>query len=135
MSDLVKRLRTPAFGTETTERNMMNKAADRIDELDANLAKVTAERDKYEKRNRVHFQWWIEADNEKKAAEAMLPRAYRAGVEDVCRCKTYEPDCYQGQESMDEVPDGRWLDIDEIRALPTPKPAELLAQLKETSHD
>jgi hypothetical protein len=30
--------------------------------------------------------------------EAMLHLAYRAGVEDVCRCKTYEPDCYQGQE-------------------------------------
>jgi hypothetical protein len=52
--------------------------------------------------------------------ESMLHLAYRLGLEDVCRCKTYEPDCYQGQESMDEVPDGRWLDIDEIRAIETP---------------
>ena len=32
-NDLVKRLRDPAFGTETTERNLMNSAADRIEEL------------------------------------------------------------------------------------------------------
>lgn len=31
--DLVKQLREPAFGTETTERNLMNKAADRIEQL------------------------------------------------------------------------------------------------------
>jgi hypothetical protein len=36
MSDnLVKRLRNPAFGTETTERTLMNTAADRIEELEA----------------------------------------------------------------------------------------------------
>ena len=108
---------------------------DRTQTAEAKLAEVTAERDKYEKRNRVHFQWWIEADNEKKAAEAMLPRAYRAGVEDVCRCKTYEPDCYQGQESMDKVPDGRWLDIDEIRAQPTPTSVELLARFKDKNDE
>ena len=33
--DLVKRLRDPAFGTERTERNLMDKAADRIEELEA----------------------------------------------------------------------------------------------------
>ena len=33
--DLVKRLRDPEFGTETTERNLMNSAADRIEELEA----------------------------------------------------------------------------------------------------
>ena len=38
--DLVKRLRDPAFGTETTERNLMSKAADRIEELEAKLAKA-----------------------------------------------------------------------------------------------
>ena len=35
--DLVKRLRDPEFGTETTERNLMNSAADRIEELEAAL--------------------------------------------------------------------------------------------------
>ena len=67
--------------------------------------------------------------------EALLPCAYRAGVEDVCRCKTYEPDCYQGQESMDKVPDGRWLDIDEIRAQPTPTSVELLARFKDKNDE
>ena len=38
--DLVKRLRDPAFGTETTERNLMDKSADRIKELEAKLAKA-----------------------------------------------------------------------------------------------
>jgi len=38
--DLVKRLRDPAFGAETTERNMMSSAADRIEELEAKLAKA-----------------------------------------------------------------------------------------------
>lgn len=37
MDDLVKRLRDPEFGTETTERNLMNSAADRIEELEAEL--------------------------------------------------------------------------------------------------
>jgi hypothetical protein len=30
--DLVKRLRNPPFGTETSERNVMNEAADRIEQ-------------------------------------------------------------------------------------------------------
>jgi len=47
--DLVKRLRDPAFGTETTERNLMNTAANRIEELEA-------ERDDYA------FKW-AEANN------------------------------------------------------------------------
>ena len=34
MSDLVERLRDPAFGTETSERNLMNQAADRIEQLE-----------------------------------------------------------------------------------------------------
>jgi hypothetical protein len=38
--DLVKRLRDPTFGTETTERNLMSAAADHIEELDAKLAKA-----------------------------------------------------------------------------------------------
>ena len=37
MSDLVRRLRDPAFGTETSERNLMNQAADRIEQLEAAL--------------------------------------------------------------------------------------------------
>lgn len=40
VDNLVKRLRDPAFGTETTERNLMSAAADRIEELDAKLAKA-----------------------------------------------------------------------------------------------
>jgi len=37
MSDLVKRLRDPYFGTETSERNLMNQAAARIEKLEAAL--------------------------------------------------------------------------------------------------
>lgn len=48
--DLVKRLRDPAFGTETTERNLMSSAADRIEELEAKLAEVEAS-----------IQAWIDA--------------------------------------------------------------------------
>ena len=102
--------------------------------LTAKLVKVTAERDAAYKsvdENWITHQQVVAIRERAEAAEAMLPRAYRAGVEDVCRCKTYEPDCYQGQESMDEVPDGRWLDIDEIRALPTPTSAELLTMCAE----
>ena len=40
--DLVKRLRDPEFGTETTERNLMNSAADRIEALEARIAKADA---------------------------------------------------------------------------------------------
>jgi hypothetical protein len=41
MSDnLVKRLRDTAFSTETTERNLMSAAADRIEGLEAKLAKA-----------------------------------------------------------------------------------------------
>ena len=43
--DLVKRLRDPAFGTERTERNLMDKSADRIEELEARLAKALVEID------------------------------------------------------------------------------------------
>jgi len=39
-NDLVKRLRDPDFGTETTERKLMDKAADRIEELEAKLASL-----------------------------------------------------------------------------------------------
>jgi hypothetical protein len=38
--DLVKRLRNPAFGTETSERLLMVVAADRIDELEVSLQAV-----------------------------------------------------------------------------------------------
>ena len=37
MSNLVRRLRDPAFGTETSERNLMNQAAARIAQLEAAL--------------------------------------------------------------------------------------------------
>jgi hypothetical protein len=33
MTDIVKRLRQPPFGTETSERNIMTEAADEIDRL------------------------------------------------------------------------------------------------------
>ena len=39
-NNLVRRLREPAFGTETTERNLMGSAADRIEELEAKMAKA-----------------------------------------------------------------------------------------------
>jgi len=37
MSNLVRRLRDPEFGTETSERNLMNQAADEIERLRALL--------------------------------------------------------------------------------------------------
>ena len=37
MTDLVKRLRNPPFGTETSERNVMHEAADRIEQLEEAL--------------------------------------------------------------------------------------------------
>jgi len=38
--DLVKRLRNPPFGTDTSERLLMKSAADRIEALEAALAKA-----------------------------------------------------------------------------------------------
>lgn len=40
MGNLVKRLREPPFGTETSERNLMSAAADAIEALEAQLAKA-----------------------------------------------------------------------------------------------
>ncbi len=40
MSDIVKRLREPPFGTETSERNLMASAADEIERLREALAKI-----------------------------------------------------------------------------------------------
>lgn len=40
VSDIVERLRDPAFGTETSERNLMNQAADRIAQLEAALREL-----------------------------------------------------------------------------------------------
>ena len=42
--DLVKRLRDPAFGTETSERNLMASAADRIEALTAQLESTLRDR-------------------------------------------------------------------------------------------
>jgi hypothetical protein len=36
----MRRLRDPAFGTETSERNLMNQAADRIAQLEAALRDI-----------------------------------------------------------------------------------------------
>ena len=38
--DLVKRLRNPPFGTETSERNVMHEAADRIEDLQLKVGTV-----------------------------------------------------------------------------------------------
>lgn len=43
IDDIVKRLREPPFGTETSERNIMNAAADEIERLSARLAEVERE--------------------------------------------------------------------------------------------
>ena len=40
MSNLLRRLRDPAFGTESSERNLMNQAADRIAQLEAALREL-----------------------------------------------------------------------------------------------
>ena len=42
MSDLVKRLQDPPFGTDTSERLLMKSAADHIEALEAALAKADA---------------------------------------------------------------------------------------------
>ena len=43
MIDLTKRLRSPAFGTEATERNLMQSAADHIDALAAERDKLAGQ--------------------------------------------------------------------------------------------
>lgn len=40
MTDIVKRLREPPFGTETSERNLMSSAADEIERLRAENARL-----------------------------------------------------------------------------------------------
>ena len=40
MSDIVKRLQDPPFGTDTSERLLMKSAADHIEALEAALAKA-----------------------------------------------------------------------------------------------
>ena len=42
MSDIVKRLQDPPFGTDTSERLLMKSAADHIEALEAALAKADA---------------------------------------------------------------------------------------------
>ena len=42
MADIVRRLREPPFGTETSERNLMNVAADEITRLTAENEKLKA---------------------------------------------------------------------------------------------
>ena len=42
MSNLMRRLRDPAFGTETSERNLMNQAADRIAQLEGENASLAS---------------------------------------------------------------------------------------------
>ena len=46
MNNLVRRLRDPAFGTETSERNLMNQAATRIAQLEAEVDKARARGDR-----------------------------------------------------------------------------------------
>ena len=43
MSHLLRRLRDPAFGTETSERNLMEQAAARIEKLEADVREVDGE--------------------------------------------------------------------------------------------
>ena len=40
MTDIVRRLREPPFGTETSERNLMNAAADEITRLTARVKEL-----------------------------------------------------------------------------------------------
>lgn len=42
MSDIVERLRNPPFGTETSERNLMEAAANAIEARDAEIARLRA---------------------------------------------------------------------------------------------
>jgi hypothetical protein len=70
--DLVRRLRDPAFGAETTERNLMNSAADRIEELEAKLRAVIAARE-------LMGNMWANAqDKLGKALEALETIAYES---------------------------------------------------------
>ena len=55
--DLVKRLRDPAFGTETTERKLMGSAADRIEELEAKLAKAVEALEKIDREYAEQGGW------------------------------------------------------------------------------
>jgi hypothetical protein len=47
MTDIVKRLREPPFGTETSERNLMSDAADDITRLRAENERLKRSRDRY----------------------------------------------------------------------------------------
>jgi len=96
--------------------------------LTAKLVKVTAERDAAYKsvdENWITHQQVVASRERAEAAEAMLPRAYRAGVE---AGAGVIPDGYYNHEEEWGV----WAAAQHmIRALPTPTSAELLAQLKE----
>jgi hypothetical protein len=45
MSDLLKRLRNPPFGAETSERNLLNAAADKIERMQATLKELLSDID------------------------------------------------------------------------------------------
>jgi hypothetical protein len=71
--DLVKRLRNPTFGTETTERNLMGQAAARIEELEAKLARVIGAADAMADA----IQYQVDIYDASMDAEAAL-KSYRA---------------------------------------------------------
>ena len=145
MSDLVKRLRSiDQMSVEDCflQSYLYTKAADRIEELEANLAKVTAERDAAYKSvdaNWITHQEVIASRERAEAAEAMLPRAYRAGVEAAEKfVGSHVYTTNGGTVSMEPV-SPKFVGMDQhhatvaraIRALPTPKPAELLTMCAE----
>lgn len=63
--DIVRRLREPPFGTETSERNLMASAADEIERLRAALATAGA-------------------DMREKCAQAFEKRAIEIGAQECC---------------------------------------------------
>jgi hypothetical protein len=81
--DLVKRLRDPAFGTETSERLLMVAAADRIEALTAELATCEKYRDAYAECDRIGTQ--AVRDLEAKLAKAVEALREIAGE---CGCST-----------------------------------------------
>jgi hypothetical protein len=58
MSNLVRRLRDPEFGTETSERNLMNQAADEIERLRAALKEIR-DADLIEVKPRIKREVWV----------------------------------------------------------------------------
>ena len=63
MVELIKRLRDPQFGTETSERNLMNAAADALEATDTRIAQLEAALSEFQQHVIRHSCSWDDAEN------------------------------------------------------------------------